>query len=68
MFYSRNLFLDPQNTDMEISFVFFHHGHSKHTDITSVRVDRSHVPLLEKNIPVGNEDESKHLRNKKKMR
>lgn len=62
------MFLDPQNTDMEIRFVFFHHGHSKHTDITSVRVDRSHVPLLEKNIPVGNEDESKHLRNKKKMR
>lgn len=67
MFYSRNLFFGPQNTDMEISFVF-HSVYSKHMDITSVRGDRSHVPLLKKNIPAHNKDESKCLKNKKKMR
>lgn len=50
---------------METSFVFFHNVYSKHTHITPIMADRTHVPLLKKNISLSNKHESNCVKNKK---
>lgn len=64
VFYSRIHSFTPKHR-METSFVFFHNVHSKHTHITPIRVDRSHVPLLKKNISLSNKHKSNCLKTKK---